>query len=497
LRQRLREFSDLSVSAKEVAAKYRLKSTPNWDLVESRTAIAKEGLEKDLFTRYLFHSFDWRYTYYSDYLVTRSRRPVMRHMSGDNVALVTLRQVKGEQWAHAFVTADISNKFTLSSKSSNVSYHFPLFLMEDDSKFPTLLENPSRRCNLSATTVDRFAAPRAIKPGTPIRLRTRTRHVFNYIYAVLHSPAYRVRYAEYLKLGFPRFPVSRNLELIRALASLGDELTALHLLESPKVNKPITEFIDGRNPEVEKVSWSKNTVWVDKGQTAGFNGVPEHVWNFRIGGYQVCHKWLKDRKGRMLSKDDIAHYQKIVVALAETIRLMKEIDEVIEQHGGWPGAFQTGETKAATAKVIPFRPRTVEPKPEERYDTCVPLVPLKAAAGAFSEPQHVEDDGFEWVAPSPAPWDVRRPGRRQVHGARHPRRRLVPLPRPGRRRAPGQDRPRPAPGCRRPGDRPALYRQTLREREGRKGRLLAPRAYHAQAPQPGLRADHADGRGRG
>ena len=139
-------------------------------------------------------------------------------------------------------------------------------------------------------------------------------------------------------------------------------------------------------------------MWVDKAQTIGFKGVREDVWNFHIGGYQVCEKWLKDRKGRTLSKDDIAHYQKIVVALAETIRLMKEIDEVIEQHGGWPGAFQTGEAKAATAKVIPFRPRTVEPKPEERYVTCVPLVPLKAAAGAFGDPQHIEDDVFEWVA---------------------------------------------------------------------------------------------------
>ena len=120
---------------------------------------------------------------------------------------------------------------------------------------------------------------------------------------------------------------------------IGGDLVALHLLESPKLDKPITEFIGGWNPEVEKVSWSKNTVWIDKAQTIGFKGVPEVVWNFHIGGYQVCEKWLKDRKGRTLSKDDIAYYHKIVVALAETIRLLEEIDEVIEQHGGWPNAF--------------------------------------------------------------------------------------------------------------------------------------------------------------
>ena len=135
--------------------------------------------------------------------------------------------------------------------------------------------------------------------------------------------------------------------------------------------------------------------------TIGFRGVPEDVWDFHIGGYQVCHKWLKDRKGRTLSKDDLAHCQKIVVALQETIRIMQEIDEVIEEHGGWPEAFQPREEDAPMAKVIPFRPRVVEPKPEERYVTCVPWISLKAAAGAFSDAQLVEDDGWdderEWV----------------------------------------------------------------------------------------------------
>jgi SOS-response transcriptional repressor LexA len=200
-------------------------------------------------------------------------------------------------------------------------------------------------------------------------------------------------------MDFPRLPLTGRLELVRALAHCGGELVALHLLESPKLENPNTEYVGSRSPEVEKVSWSNKTVWLDKALTTGFQGVREKVWTFHIGGYQVCEKWLKDRKGRRLSKEDIAHYQKIVVAVTETIRLMMQIDEVIEQHGGWPAAFQTGKTSAATAKVISFRPRKVEPKPEERYVTCVPLVPLKAAAGAFSNPQHVEDDGFEWVAP--------------------------------------------------------------------------------------------------
>jgi predicted helicase len=175
--------------------------------------------------------------------------------------------------------------------------------------------------------------------------------IFHYAYAVFHSPGYRSRYAEFLKIDFPRLPLTSNLELFRVLARLGGELVALHLLESPKLAEPITQVVGSRNPEVEKVSWAKNTVWIDKAQTTGFKGVREEVWNFHIGGYQVCEKWLKDRKGRKLSKDDIAHYQKIVVALAETIRLMKEIDEVIDKHGGWLAAFnQASLAESITAE---------------------------------------------------------------------------------------------------------------------------------------------------
>ena len=165
--------------------------------------------------------------------------------------------------------------------------------------------------------------------------------IFYYIYAVLYSPNYRSRYRDFLKSDFPRLPLTRKAELFCALAQLGNELTALHLLESLKIAPPIAVFIGLPNINIEKISWSADTVWINKAQTSGFCGVPEAVWNFHIGGYQVCEKWLKDRKGRTLSADDIAHYQKIVVALSETIRLMAEIDRVIDEHGGWPGAFQT------------------------------------------------------------------------------------------------------------------------------------------------------------
>ena len=162
---------------------------------------------------------------------------------------------------------------------------------------------------------------------------------------MFHSPGYRSRYAEFLKIDFPRLPLTGSLTLFCALARLGGELVARHLLEFDErsAGVPPASFINGgrdAHAPVEKISWTRDTVWVDKAQTTGFRGVREDVWNFHIGGYQVCEKWLKDRKGRALTKDDIAHYQKIAVALSETIRLMAEIDQVIEAHGGWPGAFR-------------------------------------------------------------------------------------------------------------------------------------------------------------
>ena len=223
-----------------------------------------------------------------------------------------------------------------------VNYLFPLWLFPDDDG---LAFRSHRTLNLKPEFLKAISEALGLRQqgahGLPAVLAPED--IFHYTYAVLHSPGYRSRYAEFLKIDFPRLPLTGNLELFRALARLGGELVALHLLESPKLDHPITEYLGGRAPEVEKVSWSEDTVWIDKAQTTRFKGVHEDVWNFLIGGYQVCEKWLKDRKGRTLSKADIAHYQKIVVALAETIRLMKEIDEAIKQRGGWPVAFQTSQ----------------------------------------------------------------------------------------------------------------------------------------------------------
>jgi hypothetical protein len=276
-----------------------------------------------------------------------------------NLAMAVLRRDRKENGAGFFVARGLIAKDLVSNLDDALVW--PLYLLHDENQ---LLGKQAGEqvgtANIARSTVTIATTGLNLKwceHGCGDLTRSLgPQDIFHYTYAVFHSPGYRSRYAEFLKIDFPRLPLTGNLELFRALARLGGELTALHLLKSPRLDQPITEFIGIRNPEVEKVSRTRDTVWVDKAQTTGFRGVREEVWNFHIGGYQVCEKWLKDRKGRTLSKDDIAHYQKTVVALSETIRLMKEIDEVIEQHGGWPGAFQTGAGAASASQPAPARP---------------------------------------------------------------------------------------------------------------------------------------------
>jgi predicted helicase len=163
--------------------------------------------------------------------------------------------------------------------------------------------------------------------------------VFDYMYAVFHSHTYRSRYAAFLKIDFPRLPLTSNPDLFHSLCNLGEELVALHLME--KQPPLITAFPIAGDSMVETVRYTEpgqgaesGRGWINKIQY--FEGIPQEVWSFHVGGYQVCQKWLKDRKGRNLTYDDITHYQQIVSALKKTIHIMAEIDRLIDAHGGWP-----------------------------------------------------------------------------------------------------------------------------------------------------------------
>ncbi|OQC27047.1 MAG: hypothetical protein BWX68_00242 [Verrucomicrobia bacterium ADurb.Bin063] len=336
LAERLERFSRARDEDDAIYAEFGFSESKRFDLREAQAELRRLRSFSEPIRKMLHRPFDVRFVFFHPSVVWSLSRPMAEQMvDGKNLALVATRQVTRPQFEHAFVSRHII-EIKACSHDRNTQI-FPLFIRGSDGE---LALSSGWAANLDTGAVGRFS--RAL--GVPFngaacdgRDGDLSPHsVFYYAYAVFHSPAYRTRYAEFLKIDFPRLPLTGNLELFRALARLGGELVALHLLESPKLDSPITEYLGGRAPEVEKVTWAKNTVWLDKAQTVGFKGVREEVWNFHIGGYQVCEKWLKDRKGRVLSADDRTHYQKIVVALSETIKRMAEIDRVIEKHGGWP-----------------------------------------------------------------------------------------------------------------------------------------------------------------
>jgi len=143
---------------------------------------------------------------------------------------------------------------------------------------------------------------------------------------VLHSPSYREKYKEFLKIDFPRIPYPSDKKTFQKLVSLGKELRLLHLLESPKVNTFITTYPESGSDTVERLEFKDGNVYIN--ETQYFGNVPKLAWEFWIGGYQPAQKWLKDRKGRILTNQDIEHYQKIIVTLYETDVVMKKIDGI-------------------------------------------------------------------------------------------------------------------------------------------------------------------------
>jgi type I restriction-modification system DNA methylase subunit len=349
---KLDRFADQGVADSVLRDEFGAHSGHSAAVLANRRSITHGEWKRHVKPFQLF-PFDFRWAFLKQSILQGHRFDVMENLAPRKPGLLAMRQTK-EGYGVFAVTGFCGHKL-LGSYDRN--YVFPLY----DLSFEGLsfLDPKPLQEALKAKRGGDFPPPEDI---------------FHYIYAVFHSPGYRSRYAEFLKIDFPRVPPTGSLALFRELSRLGGELVALHLLESPKLDTPITEFIQGsagvspasssasgqdaRAPLVTKPGWTPDdggTVWLDSGGkkaattpgTCGFHGVPENVWNFHIGGYQVCEKWLKDRKGRTLTAEDIAHYQKIVVALSETIRLMAEIDEVIESHGGWPGAFQSATVTAA------------------------------------------------------------------------------------------------------------------------------------------------------
>ena len=367
LLDRAREFRDSTDSDEDLCRRLGIPLKKGWSVPNARMLINRVSDLEEEIKPILYRPFDQRLIFYHDSLVWRTVKKIMGHMlGGRNTGMCVGRagQVIGaHEWDVVFACSSPTD-FNLFRRGGNCL--FPLYLYPGvGGRTGELLFSPW---------------PKGKDGRGDLQATFGPEDVLAYIYAVFHSPGYRARHEVHLKLDFPRVPIPGTARLFRQLAIAGHDLLPLHLLESPALDPPLTDYAGPRAPKVGRVGWSNGTVWLDAARTNarqghratrpgqyGFHGVREDVWDFQIGGYQVCHKWLKDRKGRKLSGDDIAHYQKIVVALNETIGIMAAIDGVIDHYGGWPGAFQAATEHAGE----PAGP-AVAAEPEPMYEVECP-----------------------------------------------------------------------------------------------------------------------------
>ena len=279
---------------------------------------------------YHYRPFDIRKIYFDETIISRPAKEVTKQtFKKDNLLLIVPRQVN-EAFHHIFISKIIcDSNITSSARLFGAGKLFPLYLYPETNGQLTIDQTAERTPNLNPEIVKQIAE----KLGSTFTNEKETTKdtfapidILDYIYAVLHSPTYREKYKEFLKIDFPRVPYPKDKDTFWQLVKLGGEIRQIHLLESPTVEQYITQYPEDGDNIVTKPKYVDSKVYIN--DTQYFDNVPQIAWDFYIGGYQPAQKWLKDRKDRKLEFDDILHYQKIIVALAETDRLMKEIDKI-------------------------------------------------------------------------------------------------------------------------------------------------------------------------
>lgn len=317
----------------DIRKKYFLaKDGRDWQLAFAKQDIISNNF---LITKIQYRPFDYRFTAYTGItkgFMAYPREKIMAHLIKDNFAFVTTRLNRGLSQGYSFISKNILDLHLLDSAADSLQ-SMPLYLYPVTNKQQAIGLNSRRTPNLNIEIVKQISEKLGLtftNEKETIKDTFAPIDILDYIYAVLHSHTYREKFKEFLKIDFPRVPYPNDTTTFWQLVNLGAQIRQLHLLESPIIENFITQYpIDGNNA-VDKVKYENGRVYIN--ETQYFNNVPQIAWEFYIGGYQPAQKWLKDRKGRKLEFDDILHYQKIIVALVETSRLMGEIDEIIKKH---------------------------------------------------------------------------------------------------------------------------------------------------------------------
>jgi len=270
---------------------------------------------------YTYRLFDNRFVVYNKRILQRARESTMDHMLKGNLGLILTKQLAKLPFRHSFVSNKIGDRCLISLRTKELGYFFPLYLYPTDKEhLLSSQESSKKRPNIN---------PEILKSlSETYKQKISPEQIFYYIYAVLYSNIYRKKYAEFLKIDFPKIPFTKDYNLFIKVGKLGKRLVDLHLLKSDELNSSVAKFQGTGDNKVEKPKYSEteNKVYINNNQY--FEGLKKELWNYQIGGYYVLDKWLKSRKGRTLSLADITHYCNIITALKKTIEIQKEIDKL-------------------------------------------------------------------------------------------------------------------------------------------------------------------------
>ncbi|MBD3290747.1 N-6 DNA methylase, partial [candidate division KSB1 bacterium] len=316
------QFRNLSQPDEIIAQAFNLKNKKNWKIDEARKELYELDDWKDFFREILYRPFDERYVFYHSSIIERMRYDVMRHFTDGNIGLAVGRQgqVVGAEhlWNLVFISRHIIdlNLFYRGGELLFPLYIYPEKKARNPKTGSTIMivfddaETYGKKPNIAPAIFEKLAAKYGKKPSPE--------EILHYVYGVLHSNNYRRLYAEFLKIDFPRIPFTSNSGLFKSVGNFGKQLIALHLLEKAAVDPPVAKYPqEGENDTIEKISYDEDDRSVYINNEKYFEGIAPDVWNYHIGGYQVLHKYLKDRKGRKMH--DVQRYCRIVTALSKTI----------------------------------------------------------------------------------------------------------------------------------------------------------------------------------
>lgn len=316
LKNKIMMFRNENLPDEIVREGLKLKDNYQWKLPEQRKQFQNIKDWEKYFTKILYRPFDIRHIYYQDNIVFRTRHNVMRHMLEDNISLCYMRQFSGNMpYSHFLVTEQMVDNRTFFS-SKGIIQQAPLYLYPDKDNIELIAQKVP---NIPPVIFEKLQATYKEKPSPE--------EIFYYIYGVFYSNIYRQKYVEFLKIDFPRVPFTTDYELFKEIGELGKRLADLHLLKSPALDSPIAKYQGaGDNDKIEKIDYkeNENRIYINKDKY--FEGVLPEVWHYQIGGYQVLHKYLKDRKG--INMIEAPRYCRIITALSITIDIQVKIDEL-------------------------------------------------------------------------------------------------------------------------------------------------------------------------